>query len=91
MRDQLDLSTDDDAAVRSSICLTGWYAAKVFNHQAGERVQISPGDVDESVQFLLVYTDEETVIPDVGLSGFQLVDLFRNGFVRGLSACDVGV
>jgi predicted metalloprotease len=90
-RDQLGLSTDDEAAVRSSVCLTGWYGAKVFNHQAGERVQISPGDIDESVQFLLVYSDEPTVIPDVGLTGFQLVDLFRNGFVRGLSACDVGV
>jgi hypothetical protein len=90
VRDQLGLSTDDEAAVRSTVCLTGWYAAKVFNHQAGERVQISPGDIDESVQFLLVYNDKPTVIPDVGLTGFQLVDLFRNGFVRGLSQCDVG-
>jgi predicted metalloprotease len=91
VRDQLGRSTDGEAAVRSSVCLTGWYAAKVFNRQGGEQVLISPGDIDESVQFLLTYADEPTVIPDVGLSGFQLVDLFRNGFVRGLSACDVGV
>jgi predicted metalloprotease len=91
VRDQLGLSTGDADAVRSSVCLTGWYAAKVYNRQAGERVQISPGDIDESVQFLLSYGDEETVLPDVGLTGFQLVNLFRNGFVRGLSACEVGV
>jgi predicted metalloprotease len=91
VRDQLDRSTDDEAAVRSSVCLSGWYGAKVFNRQGGQDVRISPGDIDESVQFLLTYADEPTVIPDVGLSGFQLVDLFRNGFVRGLSACDVGV
>jgi predicted metalloprotease len=91
VRDQLGLPADDAAAVRSSVCLTGWYAAKVYNRQAGERVRISPGDIDESVQFLLGYVGEETVLPDLGLSGFRLVDLFRNGFVRGLSACDVGV
>ena len=91
VRDQLGLSTGDEDALRSAVCLTGWYAAKVFNHQAGEDVLISPGDIDESVTFLLAYGDEETVLPDVGLSGFQLVDLFRNGFVRGLSACDLGL
>jgi predicted metalloprotease len=90
VRDQLGLSTGDAPAVRSSVCLTGWYAAKVFNRQAGEQVQLSPGDIDESVTFLLTYGGEPTVLPDVGLSGFQLVDLFRNGFVRGLAACDVG-
>ena len=88
-RDQLGLSTDDEAAVRSALCLSGWYAAKVYNRQAG-KVQISPGDVDESVQFLLTYGRSPEVLPDVDLSGFQQVDLFRNGFVQGLPACDVG-
>ena len=73
------------------MCLSGWYAAKVYNGQAGEKVQISPGDVDESVQFLLAFGNDPDVLPAADLSGFQLVDLFRNGFVRGLRACDVGV
>jgi predicted metalloprotease len=90
VRDQLGLSTGDEEAVRSAVCLTGWYSAKVFNGQGGERIEISPGDIDEAVQFLLTYGGEPTVLPDVGLSGFQLVDSFRNGFVRGLSPCDVG-
>ena len=30
------------------------------------------------------------VLPDVALSGFQQVDLFRAGFVRGIRACGVG-
>ena len=88
-RDQLGLSTDDEAAVRSALCLSGWYAAKVYNRQAG-KVEISPGDVDESVQFLLTYGRSPEVLPDVDLSGFQQVDLFRNGFVQGLPACDLG-
>jgi predicted metalloprotease len=90
VREQLGLSTDDEDAVRSALCLTGWYAAKVFNRQAGADVVISPGDLDESVQFLLTYGNDPAVLPDVDLSGFQQVDLFRAGFVQGLAACDVG-
>jgi hypothetical protein len=30
------------------------------------------------------------VLPAAELSGFELVDLFRNGFEEGLRACDVG-
>ncbi|MCW2682945.1 MAG: putative protein of unknown function zinc metallopeptidase [Blastococcus sp.] len=89
VRDQLGLSVDDGEAVRSALCLTGWYAAKVFNGQAGE-VSISPGDLDESVQFLLTYGTSPTVVPDLELTGFQQVDLFRAGFVEGLGSCDVG-
>jgi hypothetical protein len=54
-------------------------------------VLISPGDLDESVQFLLTYGTDPAVLPDVDLSGFQQVDLFRAGFLEGLAACDVGV
>ncbi|MCW2636497.1 MAG: putative protein of unknown function zinc metallopeptidase [Blastococcus sp.] len=87
VRDQLGLSTDDEDAVRSAVCLTGWYGAKVFKGEAG--AQISPGDVDESVQFLLTYGNDPRVLPDVNLSGFQLVDLYRNGFLSGIDQCGV--
>jgi hypothetical protein len=30
-------------------------------------------------------------VPEVSLTGFQLVDLFRSGFFEGAAACDVGV
>jgi predicted metalloprotease len=89
VRDQLGLSTDGQDALRSALCLTGWYAAKVFNGQAGD-VRISPGDVDESVQFLLSYGDDPAVLGAADLSGFQEVDLFRAGFTEGIGSCDVG-
>jgi len=89
VRDQLGRSTDDETAMRSSVCLTGWYSAKVFNRQAGRAV-ISPGDIDESVQFLLTFGTDPDVIPVGDLTGFELVDQFRDGFSTGLSACDVG-
>jgi len=85
VRSQLGLSTDDEEALRSAVCLSGWYAAKVYQGQANAR--ISPGDVDESVQFLLTYGNDPNVLPAANLTGFQLVDLFRNGFLSGLDTC----
>jgi len=89
VRDQLGLSDEDPARIRSAVCLTGRYAAKVYNGEAG--LDISPGDLDESIQFLLTYGRSDTVLPAAELSGFELVDLFRSGFEQGLRACDVGV
>ncbi|MDT0278451.1 neutral zinc metallopeptidase [Blastococcus goldschmidtiae] len=86
VRDQLGLSTDGEEALRSAVCLSGWYAAQVFAGRAGG-TSVSPGDVDESVQFLLAFGGEPSVVPDADLTGFQLVDFFRNGFVQGLDAC----
>lgn len=88
VRDQLGLSTDGEEAFRSAVCLSGWYAAQVYAGQAGG-TSVSPGDVDESVQFLLAFGGEPSVVPDADLTGFQLVDLFRNGFVQGLDACSL--
>jgi predicted metalloprotease len=87
-RDQLGLSSDDEDALRSAVCLTGWYAAQVYNRTVTS-VLISPGDLDESVQFLLEYGDDPDVLGTADLTGFQLVDLFRGGFVEGVDVCDV--
>ncbi|SFO38207.1 Predicted metalloprotease [Geodermatophilus obscurus] len=89
-REQLGLSTDDTEALQSAVCLTGWYSAQVYNGEL-ESVTISPGDIDESVQFLLTYGNDPDVLADVELTGFQLVDLFRAGFLNGAEPCDVGV
>ncbi|SDE20784.1 Predicted metalloprotease [Blastococcus fimeti] len=90
VRDQLGLSTDDEDAVRSAVCLSGWYTAEVRAGRGGGP-SISPGDVDESVQFLLAFGNEPEVVPEADLTGFQLVDLFRTGFFAGLDACGLDV
>ena len=91
-RDQLGLSTDDEDAIRSAVCLTGAYAARGLQRdRPATSVLISPGDIDESVLFLLTYGNDPDVLPDVDLTGFQLVDIFRTGFIRrACGACDVG-
>ena len=87
-REQLGLSTDDPEAVRSAVCLTGAFTAAVLQG-AVPNIVISPGDVDESVQFLLEYSAEPTVLAESGLTGFQLVDVFRSGVFEGLAPCDL--
>ena len=92
-RAQADLSTDDGAATRSAVCLTGWYTAQWYNGAFVDTlaVVLSPGDVDEAVQFLLTYGVEDKVFPDVSASGFELVGAFRRGFLDGGTACDIGL
>ncbi|MGY1604604.1 neutral zinc metallopeptidase [Geodermatophilus sp. SYSU D00815] len=90
VRSQLGLSTDDGAATRSAVCLTGWWEAQVFSGRL-PGVAISPGDIDEAIQFLLAYGVDDAVFPNVDASGFELVRSFRAGFLEGAGACDVGV
>lgn len=89
VRAQAGLSTDDAAATRSAVCLTGWWEAQVFSDRT-PNVQISPGDIDEAVEFLLAYGVDDKVFPDTHLSGFELLRSFRAGFLDGAGQCDVG-
>ncbi|WP_231839488.1 neutral zinc metallopeptidase [Blastococcus saxobsidens] len=92
VRDQAGLSVDDSAATRSAVCLTGWYEAQWYTDAFGDllEAEISPGDLDEAVQFLLQYGVDDRVFPNVDISGFQLVGAFRAGFLDGGEACDLG-
>jgi predicted metalloprotease len=87
-RDQLGLSTGDQDAIRSSVCLAGAFTERVLTGQSTV-LSVSPGDADESVSFLLEYSDDPRVLADSGMTGFQLVDVFRSGVFEGLSACDI--
>ena len=85
-RDQLGLSIDDEDAIRSATCQAGAFSGAALYGEVPS-IQLSPGDFDEAVQFLLAYGKDPTVFPDLGISGFQLVDVFRQGFLYGLTAC----
>jgi hypothetical protein len=93
-RDQLGLTTDDEDAVRSAVCSTGSYGRALFDDRIDQPtetpISISPGDLDEGVTFLLTYGRDPGVVPDANLTGFQLVDIFRTGFTRGVEACGLG-
>jgi len=92
VRKEAGLSTDDGAATRSAVCLTGWYEAQWYNNAFSDvlpDVSISPGDIDEAVQFLLEYGVRPEVFPNTAASGFELVGAFRTGFLQGGDACDL--
>ncbi|MGY1808071.1 hypothetical protein ACI8AF_11935 [Blastococcus sp. SYSU D00669] len=90
VRSQAGLSTDDAEATRSAVCLTGWYTAQLFSG-AFEGIALSPGDVDEAVEFLLVYGVQDNVFPNTDVSGFELLRSFRAGFLQGGGPCEVGI
>jgi predicted metalloprotease len=92
VRDQAGLSIDDGAATRSAVCLTGWYQAQWYDDAFTDvlpDVTISPGDIDEAVQFLLTYGVDDQVFPNLDASGFELVGAFRTGFLEGGDACEL--
>jgi predicted metalloprotease len=91
VRDQAGLSVDDGAATRSAVCLTGWYEAQWFGgrFRASLQASISPGDVDEAVQFLLDHGVDTRVFPHLDASGFELVGAFRSGFLHGGEDCEL--
>ena len=91
VRDQAGLSIDDGAATRSAVCLTGWYEAQWYNGEFTDSTgaSISPGDIDEAVQFLLEYGVRNEVFPNLDASGFELVGAFRTGFLQGGDACEL--
>jgi hypothetical protein len=74
------------------VCLTGWYEAQWYNGAFADSTNavISPGDIDEAVQFLLEYGVRSEVFPNTSASGFELVGAFRTGFLEGGDACDLG-
>jgi len=78
-------------AISAAVCSTGWFAAQTYLGNLDESAQTSlrPGDIDEAVIFLIEYGSRREVLPEVGLSGFQLVDVFRQGFINGGADCGI--
>jgi len=90
-RNAVDQSIRGPEAISAAVCATGWFAAQFYLGNLDDLAQatISPGDIDEAVIFLIEYGSRREILPEVGLSGFQLVDVFRQGFVNGGADCGI--
>ncbi len=88
-RNAVDRSVRGPEAIASAVCATGWFAAQFYNGTLADAATISPGDIDEAVIFLIDYGSKREILPEVGLSGFQLVDVFRQGFLNGGADCGI--
>ncbi|HXY94985.1 MAG TPA: neutral zinc metallopeptidase [Acidimicrobiia bacterium] len=74
------------APVFQADCYTGGWTAALFNG-ALSGAQLSAGDLDETVQALLVYSRARGVSANVPIT-FLRIEFFRAGFLQGYKACD---
>ena len=65
-------------------CLAGSWTNDQLTRQPGQRLTLSPGDLDGAVAALLAFgrAGEQT-----GVSGFDRIAAYRNGVLQGLGAC----
>ncbi len=87
------VETNADNAVLGADCYTGGYAAALFNgallvdpSTGAPAYELSPGDLDESIQAFIDYTASRDVAPDLDVT-FLRVRAFRDGFVNGYTKC----
>jgi predicted metalloprotease len=73
------------AAVLQADCYTGGWAAAFYNGYLSGG-SLSPGDLDETVMALLVYSRARGVSSDIPIS-FVRVRFFRQGFFAGYQSC----
>ncbi len=86
---QIDPSIEEAAQNLGADCLAGSWAASVFleNRPDTGTLTLSPGDLDEAVKALLVFSSSSSdENPDQG-AGFERVDAFRKGVMGGVEAC----
>ncbi|MGI8626070.1 MAG: neutral zinc metallopeptidase [Geodermatophilaceae bacterium] len=90
-RHAVERSVRGPEAISAAVCATGWFAAQFYLGRLDDPADasISPGDIDEAVIFLIEYGSRREILPEVGLSGFQLVDVFRQGFINGGADCGI--
>ncbi|GGM35777.1 aminopeptidase [Longimycelium tulufanense] len=77
---------DGDDAGRTALCLAGAYTGAIAARREG--FGLSPGDLDEAVQVLLADDYASRDLWGRGIdSGFDRVDVFRDGALNGPKAC----
>lgn len=78
-----DSGQSDAAAFRSRLCLVGAYAGAAFEATvSGEPselgdLQLSAGDLDESVMLLIAIGEDDEFIKTHGVDAFERIDTFR--------------
>jgi predicted metalloprotease len=80
------VAENDLADVFQADCYTGGWAAAMYNGALASGT-LSPGDLDETVQALLVYSRARGIQSSTPITFLRLA-LFREGFLQGYNVCD---
>ncbi len=85
----LNKPTEGTEAGRQALCLTGAYAAQLFNAGSRGEFQLSPGDLDEAVTVLLAtdFAARDVHGQANSEAGFERVGHFRTGALEGVGGC----
>lgn len=82
-RRDLSKSITGRTALLGAICYSGAYTYDVFAHPSRHRFQLSPGDLDEALQALLLGVNQSSFDGLQGSTGFQRLNAFQVGFRQG--------
>jgi predicted metalloprotease len=77
-------STQDRAGQLTVDCLAGSWINDLLGRDRSSPLRLSPGDLDEAVAALLAFG--RAAPPGTG-TAFERITAFRNGVLKGLSAC----
>jgi predicted metalloprotease len=83
-QDRRGRSTTDRPGQLAVDCLTGSWTNDQLKREPGQGLTLSPGDLDEAVAALLAFGRAGETS---GTSAFDRIAAYRNGVLRGLSAC----
>jgi len=84
-QDRRGASTRDKAGQLAVDCLAGtWTNDLLTRDRSGQRISLSPGDLDEAVSALLAFG---RAADGAGPSAFERIAVYRKGVLQGLDGC----
>lgn len=86
-RHDLGKGLTGSSALLGAVCYSGAYTYDVFSGRHKHRFQLSPGDLDEALQALLLGVSESSFYGLDGTTGFDRVNAFQVGFRQGFTGC----
>jgi predicted metalloprotease len=88
VRDHLHRGVGGRRALLGSICYAGGYVSDVLTRPKAHSFELSPGDLDEAIQALLLGVDNSAFYGLAHTTGFARVNAFQVGVRDGFTACN---
>lgn len=86
-RRDLGKTLTGSSALLGAVCYSGAYTYDVFSGRHKHKFELSPGDLDEGLEALLLGVNESSFYGLDGTTGFDRVNAFQVGFRQGFTGC----